>query len=196
MRGGVLQAGSFQLPGNLRSHPSDEREGRRTCQTADSSERRERERERERESKQEHAHPDFLQELLELKRLGRLVRIRLLAEASLLSCVGLGLNFFRYSGAVRHIMWHVTGQVDAAGGGRDLRHTIYSVVSDQAQLTRLLTGPTRLLLDQSLSQVKRESLLGHFIAEAAELTSLPVHILSDIDMTVWVGTFGAGGGQT
>ncbi|CAE7875116.1 unnamed protein product [Symbiodinium sp. KB8] len=64
--------------------------------------------------------------------------------------------------------------VDAAGGGRDLRHLIYSVISDQ---------------------VRRESLLQHFVDQAGELQphQLPVHILSDIDMTVWVGTFGAGG---
>eukprot|EP00439_Symbiodinium_sp_Y106_P052817 s3443_g7.t1 len=64
--------------------------------------------------------------------------------------------------------------VDAAGGGRDLRHLLYSVISDQ---------------------VRRESLLQHFVDQAAELQphQLPVHILSDIDMTVWVGTFGAGG---
>ncbi|CAE7338442.1 unnamed protein product [Symbiodinium sp. CCMP2456] len=64
--------------------------------------------------------------------------------------------------------------VDAAGGGRDLRHLIYSIISDQ---------------------VRRESLLQHFVDQAGELQphQLPVHILSDIDMTVWVGTFGAGG---
>ena len=59
-------------------------------------------------------------------------------------------------------------------------------------LSRLVCPVLRLRL-----QVRRESLLQHFVDQAAELQphQLPVHILSDIDMTVWVGTFGAGGAR-
>ncbi|CAE8671158.1 unnamed protein product [Polarella glacialis] len=39
----------------------------------------------------------------------------------------------------------------------------------------------------------RASLLGHFCAQAVIIKARPVHVLSDIDMTVWVGVFGAGG---
>ena len=95
-------------------------------------------------------------------------------------------------------------QVDAAGGGRDLRHTIYSVISDQAQgyakeMPRMCKLPCLTLLtiaDLYFEQVRRESLLQHFVDQVADLNCLPVHILSDIDMTVWVGTFGAGPGES
>ncbi|CAJ1414210.1 unnamed protein product [Effrenium voratum] len=62
--------------------------------------------------------------------------------------------------------------VDAAGGGRDLRETVFTVVAQQG---------------------RRSALLQHFGEEALALQVFPKHILADIDMTVWVGTFGAGG---
>lgn len=41
-------------------------------------------------------------------------------------------------------------------------------------------------------QGRRSALLQHFGEEALALQVFPKHILADIDMTVWVGTFGAG----
>eukprot|EP00435_Cladocopium_sp_Y103_P049415 s1818_g14.t3 len=62
--------------------------------------------------------------------------------------------------------------IDAAGGGRDLRHCVYSVIT---------------------SEVRRAAVLKHFSEEAEKLQDFPLHILSDIDQTVFIGTFGAGG---
>ncbi|CAK9029929.1 unnamed protein product [Durusdinium trenchii] len=62
--------------------------------------------------------------------------------------------------------------VDAAGGGRDLRNTVYTVITHEA---------------------RRAALLKHFEEEAERLEDFPLHILADIDQTVFVGTFGAGG---
>lgn len=64
--------------------------------------------------------------------------------------------------------------VDTAGPGRDLRHIVFS---------------ERVLKESFL----HESLLQHFESEAAELIIKPLHVLSDIDQTIWVGPFGEGG---
>jgi len=62
--------------------------------------------------------------------------------------------------------------IDAAGGGHDLRHAVYSVIT---------------------YEVRRSAVLKHFSDEAEKLEEFPLHILSDIDQTVVIGTFGAGG---
>lgn len=63
--------------------------------------------------------------------------------------------------------------IDAAGGGRDLRYVVFTAVSNSGA---------------------REALLTHFLDEAKRLPPpRPAHVLSDIDMTVWVGKFGTGG---
>ena len=41
-------------------------------------------------------------------------------------------------------------------------------------------------------QVRRAAVLKHFSEEAEKLQDFPLHILSDIDQTVFIGTFGAG----
>lgn len=61
--------------------------------------------------------------------------------------------------------------IDKGGADHDLRHAVFVAVVDQAA---------------------REAVLAHFEAEA-KLVEQPLHVLSDIDMTVWIGTFGSGG---
>jgi len=61
--------------------------------------------------------------------------------------------------------------IDKGGADHDLRHTVFVAIADQAA---------------------REAVLAHFEAEAT-LLEQPLHVLSDIDMTVWIGTFGSGG---
>ena len=41
-------------------------------------------------------------------------------------------------------------------------------------------------------KVRRSAVLKHFSDEAEKLEDFPLHILSDIDQTVVIGTFGAG----
>ena len=41
-------------------------------------------------------------------------------------------------------------------------------------------------------EARRAALLKHFEEEAERLEDFPLHILADIDQTVFVGTFGAG----
>lgn len=62
--------------------------------------------------------------------------------------------------------------VDTAGTDHDLRHTVFQSVS---------------------STPSRAKLLEHFRVEAKQLVHRPLHVLSDIDMTIWVGQFGTGG---
>jgi len=62
--------------------------------------------------------------------------------------------------------------IDTAGTGLDLRHVVFHAITDNSL---------------------RENLLEYFIAEAPTQTK-PKHVLSDIDMTVYVGNFGTGGG--
>lgn len=61
--------------------------------------------------------------------------------------------------------------IDKAGTDRDLRHVIFVAIKD----TRA-----------------RESILAHF-QEEARFIARPLHVISDIDMTIWVGAFGSGG---
>jgi len=61
--------------------------------------------------------------------------------------------------------------VDAGGVDQDLRHAVFIAITEPAA---------------------RKRLLDHFQAEAARLSARPAHVLSDIDMTIWIGTFGAG----
>lgn len=61
--------------------------------------------------------------------------------------------------------------VDTAGIGNDLMAACAAISSDHLQA----------------------SLLDHFRAEARKLVRRPTHVLSDIDMTIWVGVFGTGG---
>ena len=42
------------------------------------------------------------------------------------------------------------------------------------------------------AKVRRSAVLKHFSDEAEKLEEFPLHILSDIDQTVVIGTFGAG----
>ncbi|CAK0847415.1 unnamed protein product [Prorocentrum cordatum] len=62
--------------------------------------------------------------------------------------------------------------VDAAGADHDMRQVVFSAIPP---------GPLR------------QRVLDHFRQQAAELDERPNHVLSDIDNTVWVGTFGTGG---
>ena len=45
---------------------------------------------------------------------------------------------------------------------------------------------------QFRAKVRRSAVLKHFSDEAEKLEEFPLHILSDIDQTVVIGTFGAG----
>lgn len=64
--------------------------------------------------------------------------------------------------------------IDTAGPDRDLRHIIFS--------------------GKMLRQARfREAVLEHFRTEAERLSHPQLHVLSDIDQTIWIGKFGAGG---
>eukprot|EP00438_Fugacium_kawagutii_P036567 Skav212109 [mRNA] locus=scaffold686:186548:186802:- [translate_table: standard] len=49
--------------------------------------------------------------------------------------------------------------------------------------------------DRASPEVRRSMVLKHFAEEAERLSpKFPLHLLSDIDQTVFIGTFGAGWG--
>jgi len=62
--------------------------------------------------------------------------------------------------------------VGTAGNGIDLLRLVHGAVTDRSL---------------------REGLLAHFRGEAVALRERPLHVLSDVDMTFWVGNFGCGG---
>lgn len=62
--------------------------------------------------------------------------------------------------------------VDAGGDGSDLRNLVFTAISGEDS---------------------RKQLLSHFHAEATSFGERPTHVLADIDMTLWYGTFGTGG---
>ncbi|CAK0885847.1 unnamed protein product [Prorocentrum cordatum] len=90
----------------------------------------------------------------------------------------------------------------AAGKARKKEKLVWQLLKTSLgdslmELKRLIdtagTGQNLLSVCGEISPELCTSLMDHFLVEGSKVMRKPIHVLSDIDMTVWVGTFGAGG---